>query len=572
MPPSSRFVTIGFPLLLVGLGLLFCFQLSAYGFFNGLEARTLQTTAEMLANWHFTLLTYNGEPLTAHFPFVHYLQAVSIYQFQDLLTGGRLPSALAGLISVVVLYLTTLGMSRHPRFSFWVATLYGLSVGTLLYSRLATPDMVFHLLNLSITMMILGNIYNRERSFMRIVVAGFLLALAFLSAGPLAFFVPALIILTVVLTMPHPVFNLKCMAPVALLLACFIALLPWVQFFVEQNSIRAFKELFTPQALNGYLAPLFTFETDLSSLRYALMGMVVLMFPWVVVLPSALLGVLKDFPTRLRCDDGRMALPAIGVIWLLATFVLIAFLGGKSLSLIMLALPAVCFILADKFADIESAPVGFINFIFMAAIIAGSVWLMLQAERWPEVLTNLESYPQVADLLSLFGLSGFAGSEMWQALLARPLELGNLPLTIASLLGLSSLAGILLMAQGKQAGGLMWALGVWASLMVITLNVMPKVWDYTQAPGQYIGTQIKNQFNHRQDRLTFYNYSSSAVRLGADASYIATTSAAQLESLRPPRGRLFIVTPKRYTDGIANNTSLIYQTDCLYNLCLLKVE
>lgn len=117
----------GFPILilLAIFGVLFFYKLGTSYLENWDEAWYASITREMLRSKDFIHLRWNGFPFVDHPPFAMWLMAVSYMVFGIHEFSTRLPSAILGLFSIMIIYLLSYELFKRKSIAFISSFLLG---------------------------------------------------------------------------------------------------------------------------------------------------------------------------------------------------------------------------------------------------------------------------------------------------------------------------------------------------------------------------------------------------------------------------------------------------------------
>ncbi len=153
------------------------------------EINFAQAAREMLERGDLLQVTIAGEPFYEKPPLYFWLQAASMSLFGDNESAARLPSALATVLTALLLF----GTGRRLKDSFFGLTWAGFYLGSflpLVTGRMGIIDPVFNLL-IAAGLLALFNL-DRERRPSRLMAlgAGIALGLAVLAKGPLGAALP----------------------------------------------------------------------------------------------------------------------------------------------------------------------------------------------------------------------------------------------------------------------------------------------------------------------------------------------------------------------------------------------
>jgi 4-amino-4-deoxy-L-arabinose transferase-like glycosyltransferase len=311
---------------------LIFFRLGAVSLFDVDEAVFAQASREMYLSGDFLTPTYNGEKRFDKPILLYWLMAGSYALFGINEFAARFPSALAGMLLVISVYLFMVHAPPGGKGgALRAAAALVLSVFFAVYSRAAVTDMTLTLfISLSLFSFYLY-IHGRKRVF--IYGFYFFSALAFLTKGLIGILFPfGAALIYSWFEGGFSAFSMIFDWKAAVLFA--VAGLPWyvAQVAVNGNEfIRLFiiKHHFERYTgvISGHSGPLW----------YYLPVLFLGFFPWSAFLPSGVRTALKD-----RGSPSFFAL-----VWLLLILVFFSFSGTKLPNYILPALPAAAILAAE---------------------------------------------------------------------------------------------------------------------------------------------------------------------------------------------------------------------------------
>ena len=558
-------------LLLAGTVLLYGFGLGNYGLFDVDEAIFAQTSVEMLHSGDYYKPTYNGEPRFHKPPMIYYLQTASYKLFGVSPMAARLPSAIAGIIMILVFYNSVWLLSRQKRYALIAAAVLAFNLSILMLARAAIADMLLNMLMLSATMLLIGNIYATERSAMRVIVAGFLLGLAVLTKGPVALVLPGAVVGFLVLMKEQRALSLSSVSPVLLLMAALTAVIPWAMLVIDHTSPEFFREFIVRfigvHNIHRYFDGMGVSNVKPNAWWYYLVVLLLGFFPWVLLIPSAIGGVLKDAWWRIRGHDPRLALPVLGLVWGCIVVALFTFSATKLPHYIAFALPGFALLVADRLDRLGERPLGWFHLLYMvpATLIFAGVFLLL-----PQLPDLLLGRGELTTLLSQYDLHLAVTDPLVKAVLAQPVDFGIIPIAVGALLILGIGLGFFFMRLGGVEATLFLAVTIWASLGLMALGIAPKVYDLMQQPLAWFGQDIARHYDPATDKVVFLSTHQPSVRFISGAPFIPMDNPTQVPYVRG--SKLFVLTditqmpalePLLHDDNVTK--------ECLGGFCLVKV-
>ncbi len=172
------------------------------------EVNFALSSLEMIESNNYLQVTVNGEPFWEKPPMFFWLQTVSFRLFDTIEFAARFVSALAGLLTTLLIFF----MGRQlisPRFGLIWGLLYSGSALSLFISKMGIMDPTLNLFVLSGIFAYTRMISSTDRSYLYAVLASASLAMAFLIKGPIAIVIPSIVFVIYLLFYEKSQFNLK---------------------------------------------------------------------------------------------------------------------------------------------------------------------------------------------------------------------------------------------------------------------------------------------------------------------------------------------------------------------------
>jgi len=330
-------------LLLAGFcAFLFLYGLAQFGLIGADEPRYAQVAREMLERHDWVTPVLGGQPWLEKPP-LYYWQAMIAYRVFGVSDwAARLPSAVDASFLVLAVYFFL--RRFRPGFELDGALIAASSAGVIGYARAASMDMA---LAAAFTIGMLAWWGWRE-SGKRIYLAVFygFMALGALAKGPIALFLPALVIVLYAAAVRELRLVLKTLWLLGILLFCAIAM-PWY-FTVQMRNPEFFRVFILEHNLGRFSKDLYHHtEPFWYYLPVTALGLV----PWTVFVIAAFLEQVRwwgeSHPangTDLDCEN-RFGLFAC--CWLLVPVLLFSISQSKLPGYILPAIPAGALLLAD---------------------------------------------------------------------------------------------------------------------------------------------------------------------------------------------------------------------------------
>jgi len=339
------------------------YRLGSVTLFDVDEAVFAEATKEMVQNGDWITPTYNGANRYDKPIFFYWMMAASYGVFGVNEFGARFPSAFAGLLTGVAVFLLVRHFS-NGKAAFYAFLSFVFSLYFLVYSHAAVTDMVLTLfITLSLFSFFLSDAEKGGESKKEMwYLCGFYLfsALSFLTKGLIGIIFPfgiAVIyrLVTERLSGVRRVFSLR-----GVLLFLIVAA-PWYvaeyavngkefleQFFIKHHFMRY------AGVISGHRGPVY----------YYFVALVVGLFPWVAFLPSGISQILKErLKTPLtyiwpEATDAATAtrtyypaLRLLALIWFAFIVLFFSFATTKLPNYVLPAVPAAAILIASGMSD-----------------------------------------------------------------------------------------------------------------------------------------------------------------------------------------------------------------------------
>jgi 4-amino-4-deoxy-L-arabinose transferase-like glycosyltransferase len=155
-----------------------------------MEARNFVTAREMLSNHNWLIPTMNGELRIAKPPLPTWATALSmlIANTDTNLFANRLPAGIAALLMVYFMYAFTMSVSRSKDTSIYASLILSTSYMFMYMARKGTWDIFAHSFMLGAIWIYHDALINDVKKLSNYTAAGILMALSWMSKGPVAFY------------------------------------------------------------------------------------------------------------------------------------------------------------------------------------------------------------------------------------------------------------------------------------------------------------------------------------------------------------------------------------------------
>lgn len=335
--------------------------INSFTLFDVDEAVFAQATKEMVQSRDYITPTYNGENRYDKPILIYWLMAIAYKIFGINEFSARLPSAVAGVILTLSIFLFVKRLINE-RVALYAGVSFSLSLYYLVYTHAAVTDMVLTLfITLSLFSLFLA--YRGDKRF----IYGFYIfsALAFLTKGLIGivfpFTVASLFIISTRGFRALPEYlNMKGVA-LFLLIA-----LPWYlaqivingKEFIDYFFIKHHFTRYTG-VISGHRGPLF----------YYIPVIILGFFPWIAYLPSSIKDVFENlkklFREKLLPDSAEAQIKVFVFIWFSFIFIFFSFSKTKLPNYILPSIPALAILLSITLSKATQRDLKLSNFIIL---------------------------------------------------------------------------------------------------------------------------------------------------------------------------------------------------------------
>lgn len=564
-------VALGF---FLATGFLYVFGLGGVGVFDVLEAR-LASISSQASSLRAALVVpaLNTIPQLDIPPLLTGLQYLAYSLFGETPFAARLPSALALFLTVFIFYNSVWLLTQERRYALLTAATFALSPGALIAARLATPDALFTLFTLSATLMLVGNIYLRERSYLRLFVVGLIMGFGFLVGGIWAVVLPFFVGFLLAILKDHRGYNIASLAPFSVLLAAFLAIFPWMMAVLQDAGPETLKSsLFSLSHLGEFTA------TGPGAAWWVMpLALCLLTMPWVLfVLPSLLPNIARFFK-GIDNPDPREALPALALVWLfmgLGGVTLVTIWPGVSLPqhILMLVLwlsAPVALLVADFFDRLPQHHLGlhWFGLLFLLAVGLAAVFFWLP--QMADILQGDETYNTLYQMFEAIGLNLQVQDPFWRSVLAVESDWGLTPVVMGALLLVALLMGGYLMRHGAMEGVLFAYVGMWFVLFFGAQGLTAHVYDHLQQPLKWMSVKIKKEHEQKPARVVLYGIERPSVGyITGLRTYQARRPASAFRASSLP---LFVLTDVRHMPALEPHIPAGASHECFGGYCLVEL-
>lgn len=346
------------------------FRLGSVTLFDVDEAVFAEATKEMIKDGNYITPAYNGENRYDKPILFYWLMAASYKIFGINEFAARFPSALAGLILCLTVFLFLKQVIPQPSAGlqpFYAVLSLAISIYFFTYSHAAVTDMT---LTLFITLSLFSFYLSLEKDRRYIYGLYIFSALAFLTKGLIGIIFPfgiAMIYIFVKdgLKGTRKLFDLKaCIAFLIIALPWYIAQIlingdEFIQAFFIKHHFKRYTGV-----ISGHRGPIF----------YYIPVLIVGLFPWIAFLPTGIRNVFKK-NSELQAHNSKLNLFAF--IWFAFIFGFFSFSTTKLPNYILPAIPALLILIASGMSQQDERWRRYsYGFIAVVSVLAGIAFII----------------------------------------------------------------------------------------------------------------------------------------------------------------------------------------------------
>lgn len=540
----STLVFMFFALFFVGLG--------RYGFMEIAEAQNVYNT-----------LFLEADKLN---PVLSWLQVLTSQQLPDVVWAPRIPSAFAAVMTLCAFYYILLGLTHRQTYALAATGILAFNLPLMILGHLAVADVVAFGLWLIPSLLLVANIYAERSSFLRLVIAGILLACCLLvrGVGPLCWVLG--VVMLAVLVRGGIVFNLARLNPLPIILGGLLVLIPWWRAMGFGADLSALTDLFTLQ--NLWLTD---FQPDPEQPRWAY-GVMLLVgfFPWVLFVPVAVWFRLKQWRKSLHSPDARLSLPLLGLLWALAGGVALCLLPSYNMTVVLYLLPGLSLLVADRLDMVEQKPLhGSYTLVVLAGtvLVMGSVALVSIPQSLLTQTVLIEAQNHLLDYFHIFSASFYTLFTT----AVRGDGLGSTPLVLTSILAMGALFGTTQLWRGERQGAALMVACTWVAMMLASYATLPRVYEANYGTLRNFLLQARHEMQPRDALVTFgLQRLSIAAELGFEP--VNLHDPRFLVTLRQQVPHLFVVTTSDMVGEAKKVLAPNVTSICEQDYCLIRTK
>ena len=328
-----------FALLLISIFLSFFLNLHAVPLFDLDEGAFSEATREMFERGDFISTYLNGQPRYDKPILIYWLQAASVAVFGVNEFAFRLPSAIMAGIWVMVIFFW---VSRFTNVTtgFFAALITATTLEVTVIGRAATADALLNCIITATMLTLFG--YYRERRKTWLYLAFALMGLGFLTKGPVAVVIPAVVSGLFCLLRGQWRFWLQSVFNVRGMVLFLVIALPWYVVQTIKEGWPFIEGFFLRHNVERFSEPM---HGNSGALFYYVPVVLVAVIPYTAVLLAAL--------TRVR-SLWRDDLFLFCMLWFGFVLLVFSFSGTKLPHYILYGLPGLFILMADRIQSLKS--------------------------------------------------------------------------------------------------------------------------------------------------------------------------------------------------------------------------
>jgi len=503
--PAGMLERVGAPaplvhrlLLIFGCAVLFCLWLGRVPFVEVDETRYATASRQMIETRDYIIPYYNGKVRYEKPIFIYWVQGASMRLLGKNEFAARLPSGIAGLLLVLIVYGFLLQwLIPHlpdPRRARGAAFLGAAALATLplftVWTRAATTDII---LTLFITLTMIGllqadlarrqapdAVTGRRAAARWYLLAAFCCGMAFLTKGPIAILVPVLTWLIYHLRQGTLRAEARGLPWAPAILIFLVVALPWYaatyfrdqgeflkQFFLQENMAR-----FAGGAPVAHVSLISKLTGRATGILGYLAVLLLFLFPYGAFLLDELRGEHRG--TAYRSDDTLGSIRRYAWIWIVVSVGFIALSKTQYPNYVQNIVAAVAIIFTLYLLQLRRVG-GLAVFL---QLFFGAIWL---------VLIELVLLPHKSKVV--LGLLGKFRPRPWSPPL--PEHAAQMLMIAVAVIGLALLVTVVIGALRPRL--IAWSIAAWAAfLAVLFIGVAPLAYVNEHGPSADAGRAMRH--------------------------------------------------------------------------------
>lgn len=235
---------------IIGVFLLFlCFilywlNMGNYAFLDTNETRFVSIAKDMLSHSDWVNIKLNDDNYFKYPPLLFWLINLSCVAFGKINTEAvRLPISLISSFGVILMFFMLKNMLSKS-YAFIITLIFATSVGTLIFSRLATNDMLFCIFSLAAVLCASKTLFSRKNKQKIIIwtLVYLFIAFATMTSGVLGFIIPTVCIYAMYILSGNmkELFNPKHFIPGLIIFS--LITIPWHIIMINKHGLLFFKD------------------------------------------------------------------------------------------------------------------------------------------------------------------------------------------------------------------------------------------------------------------------------------------------------------------------------------------
>lgn len=244
-------------ILLILCVLLYFINISSYPFIDTDETKFVSIAKEMLNNNNWLNITLSGENLYTESPLFYWITNISCLIFGKISTlAVRFPISVIAALGILALFFSIRSILTNT-YAFIISLMFSTCLGTLIFSRLATNNLLFSYSVMAAVLLAYLSILSRKEKNTVILWIGIYTfsALATLCSGLFGIFIPLLSIVAMHIFSGDLKEIIKPKHLFPGLSIFLLIVLPWHMLMIQQHSIAFLKEYLSSYNILLYTSP-----------------------------------------------------------------------------------------------------------------------------------------------------------------------------------------------------------------------------------------------------------------------------------------------------------------------------
>ena len=285
--------------------LLYWHNMGNYAFLDTDETRFVSIAKDMLTNSDWINIKLNGENHFKYPPLLFWLVNLSCVAFEKISAEVvRLPISLITTFGIILMFFMLKNMLSKS-YAFIITLIFATSVGTLVFARLATNDMLFCVFSLAAILCASKTLFSRKNKQKIIIwtLVYLFIAFATMSCGILGFIIPTVCIYAMYIFSGNmkELFNPKHFVPGLTIFSLIV--LPWHIIMLNKHGLMFLNDYLSTLNFLKYIG----FKKALIVLTIFLAGFLPWTFSFIWIISSKAKGILNSIQSYFK-DNSQIKL------------------------------------------------------------------------------------------------------------------------------------------------------------------------------------------------------------------------------------------------------------------------